>query len=81
MSASEKSTTNLSDHLRDLHNIISKRSAGMLEMTRIQTKFLFCLYFLNRIRITVSVMFVFFFTEFGLRFLLCLYLYQCTIMF
>ena len=31
MSASEKSTTNLSDHLRDLHNIISKRSAGMLE--------------------------------------------------
>ena len=30
-------------------------------MTRIQTKFLFCLYFLNRIRITVSVMFVIFF--------------------
>ena len=31
MSASEKSTTNLSDHLRDKHNIVSKRSAGMME--------------------------------------------------
>ena len=31
MSASEKSTSNLSDHLRDKHNIISKRSAGMME--------------------------------------------------